>query len=407
MAKIKNEIYTKNVIILALIQIINVFGDDFFNFAAMWIIYRDSRSVFLTSLVGVVWHLSDAIISPISGIVVDRYSKKKVVIVSNISAFIYSLIVFIIIITTGSFPVWLAITSMAVLNCLTSFVSPVRKAIVISDVKKENLNNVNALFSSAVQTSSVLSSSISGIAFSLIGVASCIFLNSLSFLLVIIGFLIFDWKKVQILPSQNANNFSFTKDFLDGIKYLNKNVPLKKICVISMLVNVTSYTGTLFTILIFENFQGNATYLGFFQSIAAIGSIVSGLLIMKLTIKRQDVWLSFSIMIMGILTGLMGYVTNAWIMSMTVFLMYFFRSINGIIVESLFMKFLDFEYAGRVSGLMKTLSISLIPFSTLLAGYLGNVTSVQTMFFFTGVYLTVCGILVIFMINLNAKSKSS
>ena len=100
-----------------------------------------------------------------------------------------------------------------------------------------------------------------------------------------------------------------------------------------MLVNVTSYTGTLFTVLIFENFQGNATYLGFFQSIAAIGSIVS--------------------------------------------------------------------------GLMKTLSISLIPFSTLLAGYLGNVTSVQTMFFFRGVYLTVCGILVIFMINLNSKSKSS
>lgn len=57
----------KNTLLLALCQVLNIFGDDFFNMACMWVVYADSQSVFLSSLVGVVWHLTDALIAPIAG----------------------------------------------------------------------------------------------------------------------------------------------------------------------------------------------------------------------------------------------------------------------------------------------------------------------------------------------------
>ena len=76
----------RNIFLLLLIQALNVLGDDFFNIAIMWIIYADTESVMISGIAGVVWHLTDAIIAPIAGAIVDRSSKKKVMFVSNFLA---------------------------------------------------------------------------------------------------------------------------------------------------------------------------------------------------------------------------------------------------------------------------------------------------------------------------------
>ena len=108
----------RNTFLLLLIQALNVLGDDFFNIAIMWIIYADTESVMISGIAGVVWHLTDAIIAPIAGAIVDRSSKKKVMFVSNFLALLASVIIAIYAFIFDSLPTWMALLSISIMNIL-------------------------------------------------------------------------------------------------------------------------------------------------------------------------------------------------------------------------------------------------------------------------------------------------
>ena len=108
----------RNTFLLLLIQALNVLGDDFFNIAIMWIIYADTESVMISCLAGVIWHLTDAIIAPIAGAIVDRSSKKKVMFVSNFLALLASVIIAIYAFIFDGLPTWMALLSISIMNIL-------------------------------------------------------------------------------------------------------------------------------------------------------------------------------------------------------------------------------------------------------------------------------------------------
>ena len=71
------KILSRNFKILSVAQFINVIGDDFFNLAVMWTVYASTRSTVISGIIGIAWHLTDALIAPIAGVAADRLNKKN------------------------------------------------------------------------------------------------------------------------------------------------------------------------------------------------------------------------------------------------------------------------------------------------------------------------------------------
>lgn len=389
----------RNLLILTITQAINVFGDDFFNVAMMWTIYADTQSAFMSAIFGVVWHLTDAVISPIAGTVADRFNKKKIVIISNLCALFCSLAIALYIFLYHDFPAVLAIASLCLLNIFTAFVSPVRKTIIAKITPKDKLQNINSIFTTTVQVSSVLSSSISSFVLSLAGMLIAVLLNSLSYFLVIIGFLLINWKLLSNDEiSANKGTTTFWQDFVEGFNYIKENRKLRLIAIMLVLVNIAGFIGTFYSALVYTNFGDHPELYGILSSFATLGSIFGGMfLIVKKTESRF--LYPFSLMIMGIFAVVLGYSQNFIISIIAIILFYLMTGISGIIIDTYIMKYIKAEYMGRISGLLMTASVVCIPISTVIAGILGDLFSVQFIYLIAGIYLFIIGILAFKMVK--------
>lgn len=394
----------KNTLLLALCQVLNIFGDDFFNMACMWVVYADSQSVFLSSLVGVVWHLTDAIIAPIAGLVVDRYSKKRVIFASNACAMCYSLLLAIYVAWRGELPIWLAIFSMAALNIFTAFVSPARSAMVLTMIPKENLDQVNGFFAFVSQAAAVLSSSLSGLVLAALGLALSLSFNTLSYFLVIVGFYFFSWGAIERQEAtqrqqQTKKRGQSIQAMREGLRYLLRHPILRNLSILAFLVNLTSFTGTLMPALIYENFGDKPFYFGLFQSAMTLGAVLAGAGIMTGKVKGSRLAICVLLLLSAGTTVMMAWSRLGWLMAMMMFASGVWKVMSGIFTETLTMRHLDVAYAGRVFGFMKTIAIICIPIATLLAGYLGESFSIQTVFTMAGLYFLVCAFLAWFLLD--------
>ena len=61
----------KNFLFFALSQGISSFGDIFFDTSILLLVYDSTRSVLQSAMVGVAWHISSMILSPIAGALSD------------------------------------------------------------------------------------------------------------------------------------------------------------------------------------------------------------------------------------------------------------------------------------------------------------------------------------------------
>lgn len=403
MNKLK-AMFTRNVLLLAFVQAVNVLGDDFFNITCMWVIYADSRSLFLSALVGATWHLTDALISPLAGIAADRCDKRKVILFSNALAFFYTLSLVGLICALGHFPVWLAIASMIVLNILTSFVSPARRSIILHITEKGHLQQVNGFFASVTQLSSVFSSALSGFVLSVAGAAVAVSFNSLSFLLVMAGFLFFNWKQVSVRSAEEVKRSSVKQDFKEGLSYLAQHPVLKRFILLIFLMNLTSFTGTFFSALVFENFGNRAYLFGAFQSVSILGAVFGSLIFMGMKLKKQRLTFTLCLLFTGAGNVLIALSRSIYFTGVVLFVLPAVSTILGIAIDTVCMKHMDKAYAGRVFGMMKTLGICGIPFSTLLAGALGSRISVQSLYGLVGVFYAGLAVLAYFVLKVLSAS---
>ena len=249
---------------------------------------------------------------------------------------------------------------MCFLNILTSFVTPVRISIIAQLTDKDNLDQVNGIFSSITQISSVFSSSLSGWVLSFAGIAVSVALNSISYLLVILCFLFFNWKQLNsIEKSHDLNKNSLFQDLIDGFECMKEQKKIITICILAVLINLTSYTGTYFPALIYENFGENAAIYGLTQSIATAGVICGSLYLASNKLKGKNI-ITYCLMIMGITLGCMALSNNVIAISILTFIHYFISGIVSIFLNSVVMKIVPIEYLGRISSILKRAAICLL-----------------------------------------------
>ncbi|MDH5468610.1 MAG: MFS transporter, partial [Candidatus Aminicenantes bacterium] len=166
-------------------QSISLIGTWIQRIALPWLVYRLSGSPFLLGLVGFTGQIPTFLLSPFAGVVVDRWNRHRILIVTQILAMIQALILAALFFG-GGIKVWHIILLAALLGCVNAFDMPARQSFVIEMVeKKEDLGNAIALNSSMVNSARLLGPSIAGVLIAAVGEGICFLLNGLSYLFVI------------------------------------------------------------------------------------------------------------------------------------------------------------------------------------------------------------------------------
>ena len=166
-------------------QSISLIGTWMQRIATPWLVYSMTDSVFLLGLVGFAGQIPTFLIAPFAGVLIDRWNRYTILVITQILAMIQSLVLAYLFFD-NSIQVWHIMVLSIFLGCINAFDMPARQSFVVDMIeKKEDLGNAIALNSSMVNSARLIGPSIAGVLISLTGEGICFLVNGLSYIFVI------------------------------------------------------------------------------------------------------------------------------------------------------------------------------------------------------------------------------
>ncbi|MGM7683318.1 MFS transporter [Cytobacillus sp. Hm23] len=378
-------------------EAISIMGDTFFSLAVMWVIYEQSQSVFQSALVGVIWHISGAVFSPIAGALADFINRKKLLVTIHLLSGSVTFIVAINVIINGYLPLWQAFLSIFVLNALSIFSNPVQASLLPDLVSSKQLLSAAGVFTTLSRLSALLGNVLAGFVIAFVGSGWALSIDSFSFFVV--AFCMWIAKipnahKPQIKQSSNRKNFKLITSIVQGGRYIRRDNLLKSIVLLILLLNLASFIGPLYPALVSDQLNGGASIFGMIQVVSLLGGIAGGLLSGLIGKKfRAGSLTLLGWLLAGLCTIGIGISNITIITMLLLFIRTLFITISSVTLYTIQMSLVSSQYRGRVDGLLKSFATIAIPLSTLIAGWFGDFFGIQILFIISGVWIALVSFL--------------
>ena len=361
---------SKNYRLFFIGQGISLIGTWMTQIATIWLVYHLTKSPMILGVVGFTSQIPSFFLSPFGGVFVDRFSRHRTLIGTQILAMIQSLTLAVLALT-GVVHIWHIIVLSLFQGIINAFDAPARQAFVPELVeRREDLANAIALNSTMFNGARLIGPAIGGLVIARIGPAYCFLVDGLSYIAVIIGLLAMTIKPKTIALS-NVNPLQRIKE---GFEYAFGFPPIRAILLLSAL---TSFFAMQYTVLvpIFADkiLQGGAETLGFLMAASGVGALAGGIyLATRQTVVGLGKIIALAPSILGL--GLIGFALSR-VLPMSLFTMLFvgFGTIMQIAAgNTVLQTILEEDKRGRVMSLYTMSFLGMTPFGNLLGGFLAN-----------------------------------
>lgn len=377
-----NQKTFKNYIFFWIGQLFTVLGSSISHFAIIWWITDSTGSTMLLSLASFLYILPMTIVVAISGVVIDKWNRKTIIVVVD-SLQAYVMLLVIIIFNFGVVNPILIVGIMSLLGIFQGFHIPTVSAIVPTMVPKEKLsrmNGVNFFFRSFIQ---ILGPVIGALLFSLIPFEIILWIDPLTFIIAIIPLLVIKIPKLK-KEVTTVEKISFLEEFKSGIRTLKSIPDLLMMLLISMFINFLLVpVNILMPHFIKYSHSGDISNLAFLMVFMNGGMLLGALLT---SIKKE--WKHALFIYFGLEFLLM---MNSGIIALTPYQLFLMMgivvSITGItipILNTIYLTIMQLKVPadkmGRLSSLDWAISSAIVPIASIITGPLSETIGVTNLF---------------------------
>src|SRR5881396_526019 len=170
-------------------QLVSLIGTWMQQTAMSWFVYQLTNSKLLLGVVAAIGSAPMMLSSIWGGSLADRHPKRSILLATQTAQMICAFFLAAGVWTGFATPSFIVV--IAALNGVAmGFDMPARQAFTVEMTSCEDLLNAISLNSSIVNGARVVGPSVAGLMIGAVGVAMCFFLNGLSFIAVIAGFLL-------------------------------------------------------------------------------------------------------------------------------------------------------------------------------------------------------------------------
>jgi MFS family permease len=334
-----------------------------------WVVYQLGHSELTLGLVGFAAAIPTLIVSPWAGVVVDRVSRRTLLIMtqtgSMLLAFILAALSF-----TGAVKEWHIIALAAMLGIVNAFDAPARQAIVPEMVGKGDLPNAIALNSMMFNSARILGPALAGLLLAIIGAAWCFTLNGISFLAVIVGL----WLMKMPPHRPEHTQDSPWQQLVSGVKYTAHNREMSALILLSLVFSVfgISYS-TLLPAFVEKVLHQGALAYGWVTAASGVGA-VSGAFLLASRVghgRRGQILvltnLAFPLILIAF--SFVSYFPLSLALAFGLGLGFMMQFTN---LNTLLQTRVADAFRGRVMALYTLTFFGLAPFGNLLIGFLGE-----------------------------------
>lgn len=365
-------------------QSVSLIGTWMTRIATSWLVYRLTGSALLLGVVGFVGQIPTFLLSPIAGVLVDRWDRRRLLILTQFLSLLQSLALGVVTLT-GHIDIKHIIALSLFQGIINAFDMPARQAFVVEMVdRREDLPNAIALNSSMVNGARLLGPSIGGMIIAAVGEGWCFILDGVSYAAVIASLLAMKIKP----PSQVVQQSSSVRQQLrEGWAYVSGFPPVRNIL---LLLAVVSLVGMPYTVLmpVFANeiLRGGPNTLGWLMAASGIGALAGALFLAS---RKTVVGLGKFIPLMAAAFGA-GLI--AFSFSRVLWLSLILMIVTGLgfmvqmaVSNTLLQTIVDEDKRGRVMSFYTAAFMGTAPFGSLLAGTVADRIGAPLTLMFGGV----------------------
>lgn len=368
-------------------QSISLIGTWIQAIAVPWLVYSMTASPFLLGVAAFTGQIPAFILSPFAGVLVDRWNRRTILIITQSLAMLQSLLLAFLFFE-NLIVLWNIILLSFILGCINAFDMPSRQSLVADLIeKKEDLGNAIALNSSMMNAARLIGPSIAGILIALAGEGICFLVNAISYIFVIIFLMMM---KISVNKTKTRKS-RVLSELKEGYKYVFGFMPIRYII---LMLALASFVAMPYSILmpVFAKtvLHGGPHTFGFLMGASGFGALGGSIYMAsrKSVLGLNKIIPAFAA-VFG--TGLIGFsFSHDFVLSMVLLLI----TGAGMIIQmtssnTILQTIANDDMRGRVMSFYTMAFMGIAPFGSLLTGTLANNIGAQYTLIIGGLVMVV------------------
>jgi DHA3 family macrolide efflux protein-like MFS transporter len=362
-------------------QILSVLATQMTSFALTIWVFQESGSATALGLMQVFWVTPFLLISPFAGVMVDRYNRKLMMMVSDIGAGLAT-VALLVLQLLGWLQIWHLYIVMLFQGLGNAFQTPAYMATISSMLPKEQFGRANGMMSLIDSGPGILAPMLAGALLGIIKLHGILVIDILTFgLAILILVFVTVPQPAKTYKSQKREN-GILKEALYGLQYIWARPSLTGLTISFLLINLFGGIAlTLFAPLVLARTQNNSVILGTVQSSGAIAGVAGGILMSVWGGSKRRIHSGYLGVLIASLLGIavfgLGQNSLLWIFGIATFSL--MSPILGGSIQAIWQAKVAPDVQGRVFSTRRLISWFTTPITPIIAGTLADYVLEPTM----------------------------
>lgn len=356
-------------------QLASLMGTSMTRFALLIWAYQQSGSATTLALLGFFSFITLVIFSPFAGVLVDRFDRRKVMILADLSAGLMT-IGMLLLYATGNLQIWHLYLAEGLTGVFEAFQNSAYSSAISVLVPRYEYSRAAGMRSLASSASQMIAPFLGGLLLTIIDIHGVMLIDVVTFIIAMITLLIVRFPSPESSVVGIAAKGNFWHELRFGFHYIARHKGLLRLLIIFVghnLLTGLTYSGTL-PAMILARTGGDKVALGVVQGALGLGGVIGGILASANFAPRKKIhavlgFTALSFLFGDFLFGV-GQSIPVWIiagLSGTVFSP-FIAGANAAIWQSK----VPPDVQGRVLSIKEMLQPVSIPFGYLFGGLLAD-----------------------------------
>ena len=350
-----------------------------------WLILQLTNSPFYLGLVGLVRAVPTIGLSLVGGVLADRFSRTRILMVTQAGMALSSLVIALLTVS-GLITVWHLLVISFVSSVFFAVDNPTRQALVPDLVGRDRLTSAIGLNSAAWNAAAIIGPSIAGILIAAVSISGAFFLNAASYIPVLIAVAI-----IPPLERRAPTSRSMIRQLSEGLGYIRSDRAIWGILLLIAVPSIAARPYTQMMPVFARDILGlGATGFGVLMAASGIGALAGALITASLGGFTRRGWLLILVTIaLGV--SLLAFSQSTWIIASIglVIVVGGTSTLMMSLANTLLQGIVPDTMRGRVMSVYTLIAGGLMPLGSMILGSLGELIGVPLAVGLGGVITTI------------------
>jgi MFS transporter, DHA3 family, macrolide efflux protein len=368
-------------------QAFSLLGSQLVQFALIWYLTQLTGSATVLATASLVGLLPQVLLGPLAGALVDRWSRRVVMMLSDGTVALTTLVLAGLFLS-GRAEIWHIYLAMFLRAAAGSFHWPAMQASTSLMVPKDHLSRLQGINQVLMGGMNIASAPLGALLLELLPMHAILAIDFGTALLAILPLTFIAVPQPPAsAPGESSPRSSVWQDLKGGLSYVKGWPGLVMIMVMATVINLVLNPGlALLPLLVTDHFNGGALHLAWMQSAWGLGVLGGGLLLSVWGGFRRRIMTSLlGLLVIGVGSVLVGSLPAFWMAFGAMLLMGIGNPITNGPLMAVIQATVAPEMQGRVFTLLISVASGMTPLGLMVAGPLADLFGVQAWFVFGGV----------------------